>query len=156
MAWKCARRWLSPVITGGTLFSRLLEPQPNSAEDTTQDLVKYDDIVEDTSDKIVQKMVMANIPGSCCIVHVDGVPVMEAGFGFSDIENFTPFTCDTSMRIASISKFITALMTLKLAQEGKVDLDKNLVEFMKSNDIVLSAEDKEVDFPPGSYSMQIV
>ena len=43
---------------------------------------------------------------------------MKACFGFSDVENCTPFTCKTSMRIASISKLITALMTVNLAQKG--------------------------------------
>ena len=70
---------------------------------------------------------------------------MKAGFGFSDVENCTPFTCKTSMRIASISKLITVLMTVNLAQKGNVDLNENLVEFLKSNEIQLTMGDQEVD-----------
>ncbi|XP_063682677.1 serine beta-lactamase-like protein LACTB, mitochondrial [Bolinopsis microptera] len=49
------------------------------------------------------------------------------------------------MRIASISKLITALMTVNLAQKGNVDLNENLVEFLKSNEIQLAMGDQEVD-----------
>ena len=135
MNWSQARKLLSPVIVAGSFLAGE-RTQSHHGEDTQ--LVNFEDVIEDTKDKIMQKMAEAHIPGSCCIVHVDGKPVMKAGFGFSDVENCTPFTCNTSMRIASISKLITALITVNLAQEGKVDLNENIVELLKSNEIDLT------------------
>ena len=144
MNWLHVRKLLSPVIVAGSFLAGE-KTQVHHHEEISNQLINFDDIVAATKEKIMQKMVLANIPGSCCIVHVDGKPVMKAGFGFSDIENCTPFTCKTSMRIASISKFITALMTLNLAQEGRLNLSENLVEFLKTKEISLSAEDDEID-----------
>ena len=143
MTWFHVKKLLSPVIVAGSVIVRDVT-QTNFENEASQS-VNFEDIIDHTKEKIMQKMKMANIPGSCCVVHINGKPVMKAGFGFSNIENSTPFSCKTSMRIASISKLITALMTLHLVQEEKVDLNKNLVDFFKSHEIALSVDDGEID-----------
>ena len=47
-------------------------------------------------------------PGVCISVSVDGETVWSEGFGFADIENRVLCTTKTVMRIASISKPLTA------------------------------------------------
>ena len=143
MTWFHVNKLLSPVIVAGSVL--VGDVTKSYLEDEPSQLVNFEDVISCTKEKIMQKMKMANIPGSCCVVHINGKPVMKAGFGFSNIENSTPFSCKTSMRIASISKLITALMTLHLVQEEKVDLNKNLVDFFKSQEISLSVEDGEID-----------
>ena len=101
----------------------------------------YGKAITNTKKKIKQAMTVGNIPGACCVVTVDGETVMKAGFGFSDVENCTRFTSKTSMRIASISKVITALVTLRLAQEGKLDLDEPLGAFFSSHLITHGLQD---------------
>lgn len=45
------------------------------------------------------------------------------GFGYADLENRVPCTPETVMRIASISKPLTAAAAARLREEGKLDLD---------------------------------
>ena len=50
--------------------------------------------------------------------------------GWADVENHVACTPLTSMRIASISKSITMSLVAKLHQEGLLDLDKSVQEYV--------------------------
>jgi len=63
-------------------------------------------------------------------VSVNGKTVWQHGFGYSDIENHLLTGTGCVMRIASISKTITMAVLAKLWQEGKVDLDKDISEYV--------------------------
>lgn len=52
-------------------------------------------------------------PGLAISVSVNGKTVWSEGFGYSDIENDVPCTPSTVMRIASISKPLTAAAASK-------------------------------------------
>ena len=49
--------------------------------------------------------------------------VWAEGFGFADLENAVPFRASTVHRLASVSKPITAVAAMQLAERGKLDLD---------------------------------
>ena len=55
-----------------------------------------------------QKKEECGSPGVAVAVSVDGRVVWREGFGYSDVENSVQCTPDTVMRIASISKPLTA------------------------------------------------
>lgn len=63
------------------------------------------------------------IPGGALAVVKDGRLVYARGFGLGDKENNQPVQPESLFRIASISKPITAVTTLKLMEEGKLNLD---------------------------------
>jgi CubicO group peptidase (beta-lactamase class C family) len=71
-----------------------------------------------------------NIPGATVSVAWDGAIVFERGFGYSDLEPETPMAANTVMRIASISKPITAVAVLLLMEDGKLKLDDNVIDFL--------------------------
>jgi CubicO group peptidase (beta-lactamase class C family) len=48
------------------------------------------------------------------------------GFGFADLENQVPATAESSYRMASVTKPMTAVAVLRLADEGKIDLDADV------------------------------
>ena len=50
--------------------------------------------------------------------------------GYADVENDVPCTPETSMRIASISKPLTAIALLQLWQKGLVDLDAPMQKYV--------------------------
>lgn len=52
-------------------------------------------------------------PGLAISVSVNGSTVWSEGFGYSDVENDVPCTPNTVMRIASISKPLTAVAASK-------------------------------------------
>lgn len=65
------------------------------------------------------------MPGlSVAVVHGDFR--WSRGFGFADLENQVPATAESSYRMASVTKPMTAVAVLRLADEGKIDLDADV------------------------------
>lgn len=64
-----------------------------------------------------------NIPGLSVAIVTDNELRWSKGFGLSDLENFVPAKAATVYRLGSITKPITAVATLQLAERGKLDLD---------------------------------
>ncbi len=54
----------------------------------------------------------------------------SGGLGLADIENRVPATASTSYRMASCAKPMTAVAVLKLADEGKIDLDAEVQAYV--------------------------
>lgn len=52
--------------------------------------------------------------------------------GVADREHNIPMQVDTKFKIASISKAFTAILTMKLVKEGKLDLHKTIGEYLPS------------------------
>lgn len=51
-------------------------------------------------------------------------------FGYTDLDAHTPITADTSFAIASLSKSITATLTLQLAEAGQLSLDDTVSDHL--------------------------
>lgn len=68
----------------------------------------------------------ARIPGMSAAVVKEGRVVLKQGFGFADPEKRVPATPETPYNIASVSKPISAVVALRLVEEGKLDLDRLL------------------------------
>ena len=64
-----------------------------------------------------------SIPGLSVALVLDPDRSWAAGYGRADLENDIPATEGTIYRIASISKTVTAVAALQLADAGKLDLD---------------------------------
>lgn len=68
---------------------------------------------------------------SVSVVSGDG-PVWNSAWGFADLENFVPATPRTAFRLGSISKPFTAVAAMVLVEQGRLDLDapvQNYVSF---------------------------
>lgn len=52
------------------------------------------------------------------------------GFGLADVENEVPARADSSYRMASVTKPMTAVAVLKLVEEGKIDLDAEVQTYV--------------------------
>jgi len=64
-----------------------------------------------------------SIPSVAVAVAKDGRILWEEGFGWADIEQKQPATAHTAYNIASVTKPVTATAIMRLAQDGKIDLD---------------------------------
>ena len=62
----------------------------------------------------------------------EGVLYYFLGFGLRDVENYISHSPGTVMRIASISKSIAMAAVAKLVEDGKLDLDKPVTDYVKS------------------------
>jgi len=88
-------------------------------------------VAVDNSIRILEtKRTESGSPGISLAVTVDGKSVMNAGVGFSDVENYQRMTPKTVARIASISKPLTMVAVAKLVEDGKIDLDKKVSEYL--------------------------
>lgn len=72
---------------------------------------------------ITQKMVEEQIPGLSVAVVSGGKLRWSSGYGLADVENRVPARADTVYRWASVSKPVTAVAVMQLAEGGKLDLD---------------------------------
>lgn len=68
-------------------------------------------------------MVEQGIPGAVVCVEVNGQKVWCEGIGYADVENDVACAAHTVMRIASISKCLTAIAAMQLLEDGLLDLD---------------------------------
>jgi CubicO group peptidase (beta-lactamase class C family) len=81
------------------------------------------DKVAAVREAVADEMSRLGIPGLSLAVAEKGELRHEAGFGVADVENEVPARPETAYRLASVSKPITAAAVLKLAVEGRLDLD---------------------------------
>ena len=88
--------------------------------------------IEESRQLVWARMAEVGIPGLSVAVSVDGRTVWAEGFGMADIENRVPVGPDTRFRIASISKSLTAAAVGLLVQEGRLDLDAPVQNYVPS------------------------
>ncbi len=64
------------------------------------------------------------IPSLQIAIGKEGDIVFEKAYGYSNVEEKTPATINTQYRTASISKWFTGTATMKLVDEGKLDISE--------------------------------
>jgi N-acyl-D-amino-acid deacylase len=70
------------------------------------------------------------IPGGSLAVVRDGKLIYARGFGYADREEKTPVQPESLFRIASVSKPVTAVAILKLAEQGKLKIDDKVLDYI--------------------------
>jgi CubicO group peptidase (beta-lactamase class C family) len=87
-------------------------------------------VLEKIERLITEEMARQRIPGLSVAVATDFEVRWSNGYGFSDLENFVPAKASTVYRLASISKPITAVAALQLAEKGRLDLDAPIRKYV--------------------------
>ena len=92
---------------------------------------QYDIIVKNGIPNIDEQvygfMSSFSIPGvSISVTNDKGIMLYSSGYGFADVENKVQVTPNHLFRLASISKQFTTTCLVKLYDEGKIDLDRNI------------------------------
>ena len=79
-----------------------------------------------------------NIAGGVVVVVKDGQVLLEKGFGYADVEKRTPVDPETTLfRPGSISKLFTWTAVMQLVEQGKIDLDADVNQYL------------DIKIPPG-------
>ena len=81
-------------------------------------------------DRIRRELEESGIPSVAVAVARNGEILWEEAFGWADRQKRTPATVDTMYCLASVSKPITATGVMKLVEQGKVDLDAPINEYL--------------------------
>ncbi|MEI3605646.1 serine hydrolase domain-containing protein [Pseudogracilibacillus sp. SE30717A] len=91
--------------------------------------------MEKTIDEFIEEKVnKGNIPNAAVSIVYDGEIIFEKGYGFADIESEIPVDPETSLfRIGSISKLMTWTAVMQLVEQGKLDLDTDVNEYIDFN-----------------------
>jgi CubicO group peptidase (beta-lactamase class C family) len=72
-----------------------------------------------------------DIAGAVVLVVKDGTILFAKGYGYSDVEKKTPVTVDATMfRPGSVSKLFTWTAVMQLVEQGKLDLDRDINEYL--------------------------
>ena len=83
-------------------------------------------------DELMTSFIEENkVPGAALAVTRQGKLVYARGFGFADVEKKEPVQPDALFRIASVSKPITAVAILQLAEKRKLRLDDKVLDHVK-------------------------
>src|SRR5262245_52768457 len=101
-------------------------PQPNAAPELTKaDFETFLDAL------IPSQLRNRNIAGAVVSVVKDGQVLFQKGFGYADVEEKRPVIPDqTLFRPGSISKLFTATAVMQLVEQGKLDLDRDIDDYL--------------------------
>jgi len=81
---------------------------------------------------VAEEMAKQQAPGLSVAVGRNHRLIWSAGFGLADMENSVPARATTVYRLGSISKPITAVAVMQLAEGGKLDLDAPIQKYVPS------------------------
>ena len=115
------------VLTGCKLLERIsLLPE---IVETPNDAIRH------IEKQVRREMRRLDIPGFAIAVVDDQSVLWEAYYGVENIDAASPVTTETVFRVGSISKVFTALEVMRLRDEGLLDLDSRIEEYLPEFEI---------------------
>jgi CubicO group peptidase (beta-lactamase class C family) len=100
-------------------------PVPGSHEMTSSDVEAFLDGI------MPQQLARENIAGAVISIVKDGKPLFAKGYGYADVEKRIPVSADgTLFRPGSISKLFTWTAVMQLVEQGKLDLDRDVNDYI--------------------------
>jgi CubicO group peptidase (beta-lactamase class C family) len=105
-------------------------PTPNITPPSTHDLT-VDDLGAFLDGLVPAYLQKQDIAGAVIAVVKDGKVMFAKGYGFADIEKQKPVSpSDTLFRPGSISKLFTWTSVMQLVEQGKLDLDRDVNDYL--------------------------
>ena len=92
--------------------------------------VLFDSVPARIEQRITQEIEKQQMVGLSVGLHVRGWKSATLHYGWEDREQEIPASDDTMYRWASISKPVTAILAMQLYNEGKLDLDRDVREYV--------------------------
>jgi CubicO group peptidase (beta-lactamase class C family) len=104
----------------------------NPFRKTVERNAPLDEFTAHLDERIPALMKLYGIPGSSLALVKDGRIVWSGAYGYADLAAGRMLTTDTPMRVQSISKSVTAWGVMRLAEEGRIDLDSPVSGYLKN------------------------
>lgn len=80
---------------------------------------------------VAKQLSSSGIPGAVVVIVKDGRVVLSEGYGLADLRLHRPMTVDhTLINIASIKKLFEGIAIMRLVEEGRVDLDRDVSAYL--------------------------
>ncbi len=120
------------IITMLVIMSACNNKKDSKKDDSiTQSKVSIvDSIMKPIDSVITKKMKASGIVGLGAAVFVNKELVWLKGFGYADRENKAPFTINTIMNVASISKTFVGVSIMQAVEDGLVSLDEDINTYL--------------------------
>jgi CubicO group peptidase (beta-lactamase class C family) len=116
-------------IAFGRVSPALSAPITDRAAANAHELTAAD--VETFLDGIVPlQLDREDIAGATVAVVKDGKQLFTKGYGYADMKHKQPVTSETLFRPGSVSKLFTWTAVMQLVEQGKLDLDKDVNEYL--------------------------
>jgi CubicO group peptidase (beta-lactamase class C family) len=115
-------------ITAGTLAAVNLPRPPRRPESLTSGDCEY--LKAHLSWYILRGMRKASVPALSIALVDDQQLVWAEGFGVADRERRIAATPETAYQIGSITKVINALAVMQLVEQGRMDLDRPITDYL--------------------------
>ena len=145
--WYKQAIFTTALITGLTSFSPGISVYAEAAQSTAQDqstpmqkgtgaLQTPIPLTTDSAAKFADAYfsrpdVKEQLTGALFLVVKDGKILLNKGYGYADVASKKPVNPDTTVfRMASIAKVVTTTAVMQLAEQGKIDLDHDISEYM--------------------------
>jgi CubicO group peptidase (beta-lactamase class C family) len=140
---------LSTIITSSQVYppSQLAggKPQPEASHDRASNSNTHIGHIENgllpaaaitghppQTMRLVDRMKHYNVPGLSIAFFEHGQIVWTRTYGVADLASGAPVTSETLFQAASISKPVTAVASLRLVQQGKLSLDENVNDKLRT------------------------
>ena len=110
-------------LAAAEALRRIQPPSPQSAQQLDADVAWL-------GENIPALMRELKVPGVSIAIIQRGRVAWSQGFGVSDVRSNSPVTTDTVFEACSMSKPVLSLIAMQLVQEGQLDLDHPLVDYL--------------------------
>ncbi len=105
---------------------------PTAAPATAPAPLRYAEVVEEARARVRADLIARGYPGIAIAVSVDGETVWSEGFGYANLEHRVPMQPSVKFRVGSISKSLTAAAVARLVEDGRLNLDAPIQEYVPS------------------------
>jgi len=130
-------RMIFPFVLSGLtyLISSQVHAQDLSQTKIIKNLVGEEISTDSIKAFLTSQMSVSNVPGMSLAIINDGKVVYHLVKGYADVENQKKVTNKTIFEGASLSKPLFAYFIMGFVEEGKLDLDKPLFDYLPYDDI---------------------
>jgi CubicO group peptidase (beta-lactamase class C family) len=116
---------VNPLAPKATAPAPAEPPTSGTHELTPQDISAFLDGI------MPQQLATDDIAGAVISIVKDGKVIFAKGYGYSDMEKRTPVSPDNTLfRPGSISKLFTWTAVMQLVEQGKLDLDRDVNDYL--------------------------
>ena len=129
------------VVLAGASFWRWQGRAPKKPDPVP--LGDYAYTVDYAEHRIQQVMKQHDLPSVAVALIDDQETVWQEAYGWSNVEEETPATVDTVYKMWSVAKVFTAIETMRLVEEGLLDLDAPITDVLPDFSIQSRFQDPE-------------
>ena len=112
-------------------FASEAAPATEAGSQTVRPTLAAEDLQVFVDSFVAKQLASSGIPGAVVVVVKDGRVILSEGYGLADVGLHRPMTADHSlMNIASIKKLFEGIAIMRLVEQGRLDLDRDVSAYL--------------------------